>query len=268
MELIEAQKIEWGPLKALQPLYKLYPNPLPFPALAAETDGTIFLIDGAKRLAGLNNPKVIIDRAIKIKGQDDQLSWWLKVNKTYREINLLERSALMTNSHKNILKLPLSIQHFIAVNQPSYSILSMLDYAPERIIRMLEKALALSEPSNSTLKLFLETLFDLNSREELSKVETPEFYKLIEQSGIKDACNRLLKIRNPNLSKKALELKKEIQGSGLKAVNIDYDENFESDHITIKAELKNETDIELVMKELERLKEQKKIKKLFSIYES
>ena len=271
-ELIEAQNIEWGCLRPLQPLYKAYPNPLPYPAIAAEFNGKIYLIDGAKRLAGKdknqNNSKVLLDRSIKFSQEGDQLSWWLKVNTVYREINLLERSVLMPCSYKNILKLPLNLQYFIAVNAPSYALMSMLDYAPERILKILEKTLALSTPGNSTLKLLLDLLFDLNSRDQLEAAEEPEFFKLIEQSGIKDAVNRLLKLRNPGLSKKNSLLKKEITACGIKTVKIEHDENFEADHITIKADLSNADDIEKVLKELGTLKDQNRIKTILDIYES
>jgi hypothetical protein len=268
VELIESSKIEWGCLKPLQPLYKLYYNPLPYPPLVAEFKGTLYLIDGAKRLAGPNTGKVLLDRSINLTNEKDQLSCWTRINKGYREINLLERSLLLGSSYKNLFKLPLNIQYFIAVNEPSYTMLSMLDYAPERILKIIEKVLTLSSPGNSTLKLFLETLFDLNSRNQLESAESPELFKLIEQSGIKDACNRLLKIRNPRLSEKNLLLKKEINDAGIKTIKIEHDENFESAHITIKAELNKADDIDDVIKELEALKKQDKIKKFLDIYES
>lgn len=268
IDLIEAQGIEWGCLKPLQPLYKVYPNPLPYPAMAAEFNGKIYLIDGAKRLAGQDKATVLLDRSIRMVQESDQLSWWLNINRTHREINLLERSVLLTGSYKNLLMLPLNLQHFIAVNEPSYALMSMLDYAPERILKILEKVLSLSTPGNSSLKLLLDLLFDLNSRDQLEAAEEPAFFKLIERSGIKDAVNRLLKLRNPGLSKKSGLLKKEISDCGTKAIKIEHDENFEADHITIRADLRKADDVEKVLKELETLKVQNRIKTILDIYES
>lgn len=268
IELINKAKIEWGSLTCLQPLYKAYPNPLPYPPLVAEFNGNLYLIDGAKRLAGLDTGAVLFDSSIKLNSEQDQLATWQKINRSHRELNLLERSVLMPCPHKNILKLPLNIQMFIAVNEPSYTILSMLDYAPQKVIKILEKILTLCTPGNSTLKLLLDTLLDLNSREELNVAEEPEFFSLIEQSGIKEACNKLIKLRNPALSQKNSLLKKEALTSDIKNIKIEYDETFESDHITIKANLKNASDVDKVIKELTELKENNKIKKFLDIYES
>lgn len=268
IEIIHNAKIEWGCLKVLQPLYKVYPNPLPYPPLVTELKGNLYLIDGAKRLAGNNTGTVLLDKSIKLNTEQEQLSIWQKINRSHREINLLERSVLMTSSHENLLQMPLNIQFFIAVNEPSYTVLSMLDYAPQRIIKILEKVLTVSTPGNSTLKALLDTLFDLNSREQLSVAEEPDFFLLIEQSGIKEACNKLLKLRSPVLSDKNILFKKEATNSGIKNVKIEHDESFESDHITIKANIKSVSDIDTIMQELVLLKEKNKIKKLLDIYES
>jgi len=268
IELIDNAKIEWGCLAILQPLYTAYPSPLPYPPLVAEVRGKLYLIDGAKRVAGNNTGLVMLDRSINLTGDQEQLAAWQKINRTYREINLLERSVLMASSYKNLLQLPLNIQMFIAVNEPSYTILSMLDYAPQRIVKILEKTLTLSTPGNATFKSLLDTLLDLNSREQLSAAEEPDFFLLIEQSGIKEACSKLLKLRNPVLSEKNSLFKKEALNSGAKNLKIEHDETFESDHITIKANVKNINDVDTIMQELAALKEKNKIKKLLDIYES
>ena len=268
IELIDNAQIEWGCLKVLQPLYKTFPCTLPYPPLVADLKGKLYLIDGAKRLAGNSSSLVMLDRSIKLQNEQDQLAVWQKINKSHREINLLERSVLLSSSHKSLLNLPINIQMFIAVNEPSYTVLSMLDYSPQRIIKILEKVLTISTPNNSTLKLLLETLLDLNSRENLSAAEGTDFFLLIENSGIKEACNKLLKLRNPVLSEKNSLFKKEASNSGAKNLKIEHDETFESGHITIKANLKDAKDVDTVIQELVALKEQNKIKKLLDIYES
>jgi len=268
IELVDKAQIEWGCLAVLQPLYRAFPNPLPYPPIVAEFKEKLYLIDGAKRLAGNNTGLVLLDRFIKLDSINDQLTIWQKINRSHREINLLERSVLMANSYKNLLQLPLNIQLFIAVNEPSYTTLSMLDYAPQKILKILEKVLTLSAPGNATFKLLLELLLDLNSREQLDAAEGPEFFLLIERSGIKEACNKLFKLRNPALSEKNALFKKEAMSSGIKNLKIEHDETFESDQLTIKASLKSYSDVDIIIKELMRLKEQNKIKKLFDIYEN
>jgi hypothetical protein len=268
VELIEVSNIEWGCLEPLKALYEAYPNPLPYPATVAEFNEKMYLIDGAKRLSGQNTGKVLVDRSIKVDNASDQLSYWLKMNKTYREINLLERSVFLPCSYKNILELPLSLQHFIAVNGPSYALMSMLDNAPKRILAILDRTLAVSTPGNSTLKLLLDMLFDLSSRDQLKAAEGAEFFQLVELSGIKDAVNSLLKLRNPGLSKKSSLLKKEISTCDTKTIKIEHDESFEADHITIKANLSSADDVEKVIQELNTLKDQNRIKTILDIYES
>ncbi len=268
MELIDVENIEWGCLKPLQPMYSAYPNPLPYPALTALYKGKPCLIDGAKRLAGKDNGTVLLDRTISINSIEEQLACWQKINRIHRDLNLLERSVLFTSSYKNLLKLPLNLQFFIAVNEPSYATMSMLDYAPQSILRIMERTLKISTPGNATFKQLLELLFDLNSREQLEEATGPEFFSLMENSGIKDAVNKLFRLRNPGLSAKNNLLKKEINACNTRLIKIEHDENFEAAHLNIKAELKTEEDIEKLSKELEILKKEGRIKTLLKLYES
>ncbi|MEI6080513.1 MAG: hypothetical protein WCQ53_07755 [bacterium] len=151
------------------------------------------------------------------------------------------------------MNLPSEITRYIEQNKPSRVLLRYINAVPESIRNSVDKILKISQPNPATLKQLIELAADINSKTGSNPLEEPYFIDLIKDSGIKDAVKRLRRIRMPKLNKLTTDINNEIKNAGLKKLNIDFDQSFESSALNISANIASIKDAEELKDDIERI---------------
>lgn len=257
-----------------------------YPVLTVKYKKDILLIDGVKRLKNAKDLIVIGE----IKKETEQVKKWLEINTKHRKINELEKAYLihsLSKKHSNLeihnllskyfnlsidfidtykkyTKFSKNIKNYIAINSPSINIVRVLLMLPEPIIKELDKIINI-EINPGTLKNLIELSLDIYIRDKINVFTMPEFIKLLNQSGIKDAINFIKKIRFKNLEFRKDKIDKIIKELKLEKIKISFDNFFEKPFFEIITTIKEANDISLIKKDLEKI-DLEKIKEALLLY--
>ena len=157
------------------------------------------------------------------------------------------------------------LQKYLNNNKCSNNIKRLTQLLPKELNNSISKILLITQLNPNTLKALIEVSLDLTMRTNSNPIDD-EIIKIIKDSGIKTALDKLRSLRFSEINNINKALNEQISKLPTEKIKIKFDPDLEEENLELIAKISSREDLVSVQKEISTILEENGIDKIFKTY--